>query len=93
MLCCVVVLLCPPAGSAVFFAHSTVIYNYEKAYLPAWLAKSWPWWALKVFLTKQVRKGGAQQGTAQHGMAWRSSATRNAAVGCCPAGEGMTCVC
>lgn len=41
------------AGSAVFFAHSTVIYNYEKAYLPAWLAKSWPWWALKVFLTKQ----------------------------------------
>lgn len=50
-----------------FFAHSTVIYNYEKAYLPAWLAKSWPWWALKVFLTKQVRR--ARRGTAQHSSA------------------------
>jgi hypothetical protein len=38
----------------VFFAHSTVIYNAEKAGLiPAALARSWPWWALKVFLTKQ----------------------------------------
>ena len=36
-----------------FFAHSTVIWNYEKAFLPTWLTKSWPWWALKVFLTKQ----------------------------------------
>lgn len=42
-----------PAGSAVFFAHSTVVYNYEKAYLPQWFTKSWPWWALKVFITKQ----------------------------------------
>lgn len=42
-----------PAGSAVFFAHSTVIYNYEKAFLPPAFVKSWPWWALKVFLTKQ----------------------------------------
>lgn len=41
------------AGSAVFFAHSTVIFSYEKAYLPQWLIKSWPWWALKVFITKQ----------------------------------------
>jgi hypothetical protein len=49
-------MFCPvlfPAGSAVFFAHSTVIYNYEKAFLPAAFVKSWPWWALKVFLTKQ----------------------------------------
>jgi hypothetical protein len=46
------------AGSAVLFAHSTVIYNYERAFLgeppknsknPLWLL----WWALKVFLTKQ----------------------------------------
>jgi hypothetical protein len=45
-------------GSAVFFAHSTVVYNYERAFLgeppkssknPLWLL----WWALKVFLTKQ----------------------------------------
>lgn len=49
VLCCAVC----HAGSAVFFAHSTVIYNYEKAFLPAWLTKSWPCWALKVFLTKQ----------------------------------------
>jgi lysophospholipid acyltransferase len=40
-------------GSAVFFAHSTVVYNYEKAYLPHWFTRSWPWWALKVFITKQ----------------------------------------
>jgi hypothetical protein len=42
----------------VFFAHSTVVYNYERAFLgeppkssknPLWLL----WWALKVFLTKQ----------------------------------------
>jgi hypothetical protein len=38
----------------VFFAHSTVTYTWEKAGLvPAWLARSWPWWALKVFITKQ----------------------------------------
>lgn len=36
-----------------FFAHSTVVYNWEKAYLPPWLTKSWPWWAIKVFITKQ----------------------------------------
>jgi hypothetical protein len=29
------------------------VYNYEKAYLPQWFTKSWPWWALKVFITKQ----------------------------------------
>jgi len=37
----------------VLFAHSTVVYNWERAFLPAVLIKSWPWWALKVFLTKQ----------------------------------------
>lgn len=46
------------AGSAVLFAHSTVVYNYERAFLgeapknsrnPLWLL----WWAVKVFLTKQ----------------------------------------
>jgi hypothetical protein len=51
-------LVSSPAGSAVLFAHSTVIYNYERAFLgeapknsknPLWLL----WWALKVFLTKQ----------------------------------------
>jgi lysophospholipid acyltransferase len=41
------------AGSAVFFAHSTVIYNWERDRLPAWLVRSWPWWAVKVFATKQ----------------------------------------
>jgi len=41
------------AGSAIFFAHSTVIYNWEKALMPLWLANSFPWWALKVFCTKQ----------------------------------------
>eukprot|EP00775_Hariotina_reticulata_P003753 gene3753-4011_t len=41
------------AGSAVFFAHSTVIYNWEKALMPLWLANSFPWWAFKVFCTKQ----------------------------------------
>jgi len=41
------------AGSAVFFAHSTVIYNWEKALMPPWLANSLPWWAFKVFCTKQ----------------------------------------
>lgn len=35
------------------FAHSTVVYNWERAFLPPLLTKSWPWWALKVFITKQ----------------------------------------
>lgn len=31
-----------------------MLYNWEKAgLLPALLVSSWPWWALKVFLTKQ----------------------------------------
>lgn len=34
------------------FAHSTVIYKYERAYLPKWLTNSWPWWAVRVALTK-----------------------------------------
>lgn len=79
-----VCILCVPAGSAVFFAHSTVIYTYEKAYLPTWLAKSWPWWALKVFLTKQVCR-------ARHSTAQRSTPTttamHTAAVSCWHAGE------
>eukprot|EP00879_Flechtneria_rotunda_P012872 GHRR01013442.1.p1 GENE.GHRR01013442.1~~GHRR01013442.1.p1 ORF type:complete len:475 (+),score=119.27 GHRR01013442.1:190-1614(+) len=41
------------AGSAIFFAHSTVIYNWERMYVPSWIANSFPWWAIKVFLTKQ----------------------------------------
>jgi hypothetical protein len=39
-------------GSAIFFAGSSVIYIWEKA-LPAWIYKSWPWWAMKVYITKQ----------------------------------------
>jgi hypothetical protein len=34
------------------FAHSTVIHKYERAYLPPWFSNSWPWWALRVCLTK-----------------------------------------
>lgn len=41
------------AGSAIFFAHSTVIYNWEKAFMPQWVAKNPVWWAMKVFSTKQ----------------------------------------
>ena len=41
------------AGSAVLFAHSTVVRAWEAAFLPGRLTKSLPWWALKVFLTKQ----------------------------------------
>eukprot|EP00878_Enallax_costatus_P006664 GHUV01006985.1.p1 GENE.GHUV01006985.1~~GHUV01006985.1.p1 ORF type:complete len:343 (+),score=42.23 GHUV01006985.1:519-1547(+) len=41
------------AGSAIFFAHSTVIYNWEKAFMPPWAAKNTVWWAMKVFSTKQ----------------------------------------
>lgn len=39
-------------GSAIFFAHSTVIYNWEKV-LPRAVYTSWPWWAVKVYITKQ----------------------------------------
>jgi hypothetical protein len=45
-------LLLPASGGAVMFAHSTVIHKYERAYLPPWLSNSWPWWALRVCLTK-----------------------------------------
>ncbi|KAF8073163.1 LPLAT1 [Scenedesmus sp. PABB004] len=41
------------AGSAIFFAHSTVLFNWERAYVPPLLARSPLWWAAKVFLTKQ----------------------------------------
>ncbi|GBF90895.1 lysophospholipid acyltransferase-like [Raphidocelis subcapitata] len=42
-------------GSAFLFAHSTVTYHWEKA-APRWLqpvVKSLPFWAVKVFITKQ----------------------------------------
>lgn len=39
-------------GSAFLFAHSTVTYKWEKA-APKWLVHSLPFWAVKVFITKQ----------------------------------------
>ncbi|KIY98914.1 hypothetical protein MNEG_9048 [Monoraphidium neglectum] len=42
-------------GSAFLFAHSTVTYHWEKQ-APSWLqpvVKSLPFWAVKVFITKQ----------------------------------------